>query len=82
MVVPEVDDVLVAAEAAGEVEERVDGIGPCGAAFGEWTLWQFVQETFRRSWALPSHPAWLPRLWQERHVSLTSAGLICLNFRI
>jgi len=30
--------------------------------FGACTLWQVVQERFRLSCSLPSHPAWLPRL--------------------
>src|SRR5262249_33047751 len=29
----------------------------CSDDFGLWTLWQVVQDRFRRSWALPSHPA-------------------------
>ena len=37
---------------------------------------------FRLSCALPSHPAWFPRLWHDRQVSLIAAGFICRNFRM
>ena len=41
-----------------------------------------MQERLRRSCALPSQPACVPRLWQVRHVWLISPGLICPNFRM
>src|SRR4029077_11775995 len=50
--------------------------------FGLCTLWQVMQDRLRRSCPLPSHPAWLPRLWQGRQVWLTSAGFACPNFRM
>ena len=49
---------------------------------GLWTLWHVAQETLRAACVLPSQPAWPPRLWQVRHVSLTSAGFIAPNFRM
>src|SRR5262245_62662557 len=42
--------------------------------FGWCTLWHVVQLSLRASCALPSHPAWLPRLWHERHVWFTSSA--------
>src|SRR6187401_3434597 len=54
----------------------------CSSDFGWWTLWQVVQERFRRSCELPSQAAWSPRLWHVRHDWLISAGFICANFRM
>ena len=46
---------------------------------GVCTLWQVVQLSFRAAWVLASQPACVPRLWQVRQVSLTSAGFSCLE---
>src|SRR6185503_17596051 len=45
----------------------------CSREAGLWTLWQVVHERFRAACLLASQATCDPRLWQARHVSLTSA---------
>src|SRR3954469_9460534 len=54
----------------------------CSTDAGLWTLWHVVHVTFRAACVLASHAACAPRLWQVRHVWLTSAGFIEENFRM
>jgi hypothetical protein len=46
------------------------------ADFGQCTEWQSVQETPRRSWALPYHVGWWDFSWHPRHVLLMSAAFL------
>ena len=50
--------------------------------FGLCTLWQLTHETLRASCMLPCHCAWLPLLWQLRHVSFASRAVSTVKRRM
>ena len=60
-----------------------DAVFSCAFAdFGLCTEWQVTHDRLRASCMLPFHIAWLPRVWQARHVSDASRGAITFSRRI